>query len=76
MEESPSHQIARIVAWIKQNFTKAIGAEELAANANMSPSTFRQRFRAINGWQSFPSLWCGRSFCSKIAFHLCLLSCE
>jgi hypothetical protein len=20
--------------------------------------------------------WCGRSFCSKITFHLCLLSCE
>jgi AraC-like DNA-binding protein len=45
--ESPSPQIARVVAWIKQNFTEAIRMDELAAKANMSPSTFRQHFRDI-----------------------------
>jgi AraC-like DNA-binding protein len=49
MEGSPSQQLARVVAWIKQNFTEAIRVDELAANANMSPSTFRQRFRVITG---------------------------
>ncbi|MBV8810458.1 MAG: AraC family transcriptional regulator, partial [Acidobacteriaceae bacterium] len=46
---SPSQQIARVVAWMKQNFTKAIRVDELATHANMSPSTFRQHFRAITG---------------------------
>lgn len=49
MEGSPSQQIARVVTWIKQNFTQAIRGDELAANANMSPSTFRQHFHAITG---------------------------
>jgi transcriptional regulator GlxA family with amidase domain len=49
MEGSPGRQIAGIVVWIKQNFTEAIRVDELAANANMSPSTFQQRFRAITG---------------------------
>jgi len=48
-EESPSDQIARVVAWIKQNFTEAIRVDRLAADANMSPSTFRQHFRAVTG---------------------------
>lgn len=48
-EESPNHQIARVVAWLKQNFAKAAGVDELASEANMSPSTFRQHFRAITG---------------------------
>jgi transcriptional regulator GlxA family with amidase domain len=47
--ESPSQQIARVVTWIKQNFTKTIGMDELATHANMSPSAFRQHFRAITG---------------------------
>jgi len=42
--ETPSQQIASVVAWIKQNFTEAIRMDELAAKANMSPSTFRQHF--------------------------------
>jgi AraC-like DNA-binding protein len=45
----PREQVARVVAWIKQNFTKAIPVDELASNANMSPSVFRQHFRAITG---------------------------
>jgi transcriptional regulator GlxA family with amidase domain len=34
---------------MKQNFTETIPMDELAARANMSPSTFRQHFRAITG---------------------------
>jgi AraC-like DNA-binding protein len=48
-EEPPRQQIARVVAWLKENFIKAIRVDELAANANMSPSTFRQHFRAVTG---------------------------
>jgi AraC-like DNA-binding protein len=46
---SPGQQIARAVAWLKQNFTRSIEVNELAAYAHMSPSTFRQHFRAITG---------------------------
>ncbi|QQX89430.1 AraC family transcriptional regulator (plasmid) [Cupriavidus necator] len=46
---SPSEQIARAVAWLKLNFAQSFQVEELAANAHMSPSTFRQHFRAITG---------------------------
>jgi AraC-like DNA-binding protein len=47
--DPPREQIGKFVAWIKQNFTKAIPVDELAANAKMSPSAFRQHFRAITG---------------------------
>jgi AraC-like DNA-binding protein len=46
---SPSQQIARAVAWLKQNFTTALHVGDLAARTHMSPSTFRQHFRAITG---------------------------
>jgi AraC-like DNA-binding protein len=46
---SPSQNISRIVGWLKQNFTRPVSMEELAANAFMSPSTFRQHFRAMTG---------------------------
>jgi AraC-like DNA-binding protein len=49
MKESPSHQVAKVVTWIKQNFTEAIRVDDLAADANMSPSTLRQHFREITG---------------------------
>jgi AraC-like DNA-binding protein len=48
-KESPSQQIARVVAWMKLNFTETVPMAELAAKANMSPSTFRQHFREITG---------------------------
>jgi AraC-like DNA-binding protein len=47
--EAPSQQIARVVAWRKQNFTKAIRVDELAAMANMSSSAFRRHFRGMAG---------------------------
>lgn len=46
---SPSQQIAKAVAWLKQNFTQSLHVDELAVRARMSPSTFRQHFRAITG---------------------------
>jgi transcriptional regulator GlxA family with amidase domain len=46
---SPSQQIAKAVAWLKQNFTQALHVGDLAARTHMSPSTFRQHFRAITG---------------------------
>lgn len=46
---SPSEQIARAVTWLKLNFAQPLHVDELAANAHMSPSTFRQHFRAITG---------------------------
>ena len=46
---SPSQQIAKAVAWLKQNFARAIQVADLAARVHMSPSTFRQHFRAITG---------------------------
>ena len=49
MEESPREQIATVLAWMKQNFNKAIRVDVLGAKANMSPSTFRQHFRDITG---------------------------
>jgi AraC-like DNA-binding protein len=49
LKDSPSQQIARVVAWIKQHFTESIRIDDLAAIANMSPSTFREHFRDITG---------------------------
>ena len=46
---SPSQQIAKAVAWLKQNFTQALHVDALADRTHMSPSTFRQHFRAITG---------------------------
>ncbi|MES2533872.1 MAG: AraC family transcriptional regulator [Pseudomonadota bacterium] len=46
---SPSQQIAKSVAWLKQNFSQPMQVDELAARVHMSPSTFRQHFRSITG---------------------------
>jgi AraC-like DNA-binding protein len=46
---SPSQQIAKAVAWLKQNFIQVLRVDDLAARTHMSPSTFRQHFRAITG---------------------------
>ena len=46
---SPSQHIAKTVAWLKQNFVQALRVDELADRAHMSPSTFRQHFRALTG---------------------------
>ena len=46
---SPSQQIAKAVAWLKQNFSQVLHVDDLADRTHMSPSTFRQHFRAITG---------------------------
>lgn len=46
---SPSQQIARVLSWLKLNFAQDLSMEALAAKACMSPSTFRQHFRALTG---------------------------
>ena len=46
---SPSHQIARAMAWLKQHFSGEVRINELAARVHMSPSTFRQHFRSLTG---------------------------
>jgi AraC-like DNA-binding protein len=46
---SPGQQIAKAVAWLKQNFVQALHGDDLADRAHMSPSTFRQHFRALTG---------------------------
>ena len=46
---SPSQQIAKAVSWLKQNYTQSLHVDALATRVHMSPSTFRQHFRAITG---------------------------
>jgi AraC-like DNA-binding protein len=46
---SPSQQIARSVAWLKQNFVESLRIDDVAHRAHMSPSTFRQHFRTLTG---------------------------
>ena len=46
---SPSQQISKAVTWLKQNFSQAVHVDELAERVHMSPSTFRQHFRAMTG---------------------------
>src|SRR5438128_224372 len=46
---SPGQQIAKVVAWLKQNFAEPLQGDDLADRAHMSPSTFRQHFRALTG---------------------------
>lgn len=46
---SPSHQVARAMAWLRQNFSQGVLMDDLAARVHMSPSTFRQHFRDLTG---------------------------
>jgi AraC-like DNA-binding protein len=46
---SPSQQVAKAIAWLKQHFVEPIDGSQLADRANMSPSTFRQHFRNLTG---------------------------
>lgn len=46
---TPGQQIAKVMAWLKLNFHRTLRIDELAASANMSPSTFRQHFREVAG---------------------------
>lgn len=44
---SQSHQIARAIDWLKTNFSQPLSIDALAAQANMSTSTFHHHFRSM-----------------------------
>ena len=44
---SQSQQIARAIDWLKGNFTEPLRIDDLAAQVNMSTSTFHHHFRAV-----------------------------
>jgi transcriptional regulator, AraC family len=44
---SHSHQIARTLDWLKDNFSKPLRVDELASSAGMSTSTFHHHFRTM-----------------------------
>jgi AraC-like DNA-binding protein len=44
---SQSHQIARAIDWLKDNFTRQLRIDDLAKQVNMSTSTFHHHFRTL-----------------------------
>lgn len=46
---TPGHQIARTMAWLKQNYAEPVSIESLAEQVHMSASTFRQHFKSVSG---------------------------
>jgi len=44
---SQSNQIARAIEWLKGNYTQPLRIDDLAAQVNMSTSTFHHHFRAV-----------------------------
>jgi len=44
---SQSHQIARAIDWLKNNYTEQLRIEDMARQAHMSVSTFHQHFRTM-----------------------------
>jgi len=46
---SRGHQVARAVAWLKQNFAQTLRIDDLATRLHMSPSSFRLHFRSVTG---------------------------
>lgn len=49
LEGSPSSHIVRVISWLKQNFMRPIHIDQLAEQAHMSASSFRQHFKSITG---------------------------
>ncbi|WP_115720391.1 AraC family transcriptional regulator [Gallaecimonas mangrovi] len=46
---SPVQRVAKVIAWMKAHFAENTAVDDLAAMANMSPSSFRQHFRNVTG---------------------------
>ena len=44
---SQSHRISRAIDWLKSNYAKQLRVEDLAAHAQMSPSTLHHHFREL-----------------------------
>lgn len=49
MAGSPESRILRALSVLKQNLANRMRVDDLARSANMSPSAFRQHFRAVTG---------------------------
>lgn len=45
--DSKLARITRAIAWIKLNYARALRVDDMAALANMSPSTFHEHFRTV-----------------------------
>jgi AraC-like DNA-binding protein len=45
--ESSVHQIAKAIAWLRENFSQPVKVEELAEMANMSVSSFHLHFKSV-----------------------------
>lgn len=46
---SPTQRVARAISWIRQNLAEEMRVGDLAEHANMSLTTFRERFRSVTG---------------------------
>ncbi|OFA04191.1 AraC family transcriptional regulator [Duganella sp. HH101] len=46
---TPARQIAHVIHWLKANYAESSPIDDLAAMVHMSPSTFREHFRAFAG---------------------------
>jgi AraC-like DNA-binding protein len=44
---SRGHQMAQAIEWLKTNFARPLSIDDLAAQANMSSSTFHHHFRSM-----------------------------
>jgi AraC-like DNA-binding protein len=44
---SQPNQIGQVITWLKQNYTKALRVDDLAAHARMSAATFHRHFREL-----------------------------
>ncbi|MDL2321796.1 AraC family transcriptional regulator [Desulfosarcina sp. OttesenSCG-928-B08] len=44
---SQGNQVARAIAWLKQNIATPVQVEELAEKAHMAPSTFHRHFKEV-----------------------------
>ena len=42
-----SRRVAKAIAWLRTNYRQTLRIDELAAQANMSPSSFHEHFRAM-----------------------------
>lgn len=47
--DSPSQKIIQSISWLKHHFMRPMHVNEMAGNAHMSPSTFRQHFKTVAG---------------------------
>jgi AraC-like DNA-binding protein len=47
--DSPSQKIIQTITWLKHHFMRPMRVDDMASQAHMSPSTFRQHFRSVAG---------------------------